>query len=119
MTRDQDEFGAPPELPSVEKGPRSADQQALTGTGTPRSADEGMQEQGAIGDRSMNSDVDPSITVGATTSSHPAEANEVDVNRSGSGGSGGASTNDAGADGSTPATMDELLGGDPSGGPER
>ena len=117
MSRDQDEFGAPPELPSVEKGPRTPDQQAWTGTGTPRSADDGFQQEGAVGDRSAN-DVDPAISVGATTSSHPADADEVEINRSGSGGSGGAATSDPGTDGSTPVTMDELLGGDPSGGPE-
>ena len=117
MSRDQDEFGAPPELPSVEKGPRTPDQQAWTGTGTPRSADDGFQEESAVGDRSAH-DVDSAISVGATTSSHPADADDIEMNRSGSGGSGGAATNDAGTDGSTPATMDELLGGDPSGGPE-
>lgn len=117
MSRDQDEYGAPPELPSVEKGPRTPDQQAWTGTGTPRSADDGFQQGGAVGDRSAH-DIDPAISVGATTSSHPADADEVEINRSGSGGSGGAATNDAGADGSTPSTMDEMLGGDPSGEPE-
>jgi hypothetical protein len=119
MSRETDEVGAPPELPSVEKGPRAPDQQAWTGTGTPRSGDDGLQEQGAVGDRSRNDDIDPAITVGATTSSHPADADEIEINRSGSGGSGGATTNDADADGSTPATMDELLGGDPSGGVDR
>src|SRR3954468_20660438 len=116
MTRDQDEFGAPPELPSVEKGPRSPDQQAWTGTGTPRSADDGFREQGAGGGRSAN--VDPAITVGATTSSHPADADGLQVNRSGSGGSGRGGAGGARTDGSTPASMDELLGGDRSGGPE-
>src|SRR4051812_15394520 len=57
MSRDQDELGAPPELPSVEKGPRAPDQQAWTGTGTPRSADDGVQEQArsAIARRTMTS----------------------------------------------------------------
>jgi hypothetical protein len=35
-------------------------------------------------------DVDDAVIVGATTSSHPANANDVDINRSGSGGTGGA-----------------------------
>jgi hypothetical protein len=89
----------PNEIPSTERGPRQPDQQAWTGTGTPRSADDGLQEPGAVGDR--DAPVDPAITVGATTSSNPAAADEVDINRSGSGGSGGPSVGDE--DGSEPA----------------
>jgi hypothetical protein len=113
MSRDDNDFEAP-ELPSLEKGPRSPEHQEYTGTGTPRSANDGLPEQGAIGDR--DADIDPAVAVGATTSSHPADADDININRSGSGGSGGASTNDDVVDGSTPATMDELLGGDPAGG---
>jgi hypothetical protein len=76
----------------TDDNPRDPSQQEYTGTGTPRSADDGRQEPGAVGDRSAP--VDPAVTVGATTSSHPAEADEVDINRSGSGGSGGAATPD-------------------------
>jgi hypothetical protein len=57
----------------------------LRGTGTPRSADDGFQERGAVGDR--EAEVDPAVAVGATTGSHPAEPDDLDVNRSGSGGS--------------------------------
>ncbi len=82
----------PDEVPSTERGPRQPDQQAWTGTGTPRSADDGLQEPGAMADRETA--VDPAITVGATTSSNPASADEVDINRSGSGGTGGPVTDD-------------------------
>jgi hypothetical protein len=103
---------APEDIPSLERGPRQPNQQAWTGTGTPRSADDGLQEPGAVDDRAAP--IDPAITVGATTSSHPAEGTEMSPNRSGSGGSGGAMTEeDASADGSTPRSMDELLTGDP------
>src|SRR3954470_9440322 len=89
MDRDQDEFSAPPELPSTEKGPRAPDQQAWTGTGTPRSADDGLEEPGVEKDRANATDIDPAIVTGATTSSHPAAADDVTINRSGSGGTGG------------------------------
>ena len=108
-----DDF-APDDVPSLEKGPRQPNQQAWTGTGTPRTAEHGVQAGGAVADR--DADVEPAITVGATTSSHPAESTDVPPNRSGSGGSGGAVTeDDASADGSTPRSMDDLLGGDPGG----
>jgi hypothetical protein len=68
-----------------------------TGTGTPRSADDGLSEEGALADNS--GDVDASIVVGGTTSSHPSAADEVDINRSGSGGTGGPMTDDEPADG--------------------
>jgi hypothetical protein len=80
------------DIPSTEKGPRQPDQQEWTGTGTPRSADDGPQEPGATLDR--DAPIDPAITIGATTSSHPADADEIDINRSGSGGSGGPATGD-------------------------
>lgn len=109
-----DDF-APDDVPSLEKGPRQPNRQAWTGTGTPRSSDQsGEPVERAAGDR--DADVEPAITVGATTSSHPAESTDVPPNRSGSGGSGGAVTDDdASADGSTPRSMDELLSGDPGG----
>lgn len=56
------------------------------GTGTPRSADDGRQEPGAMSDREAV--VDPAISVGATTDSHPAEPDDLNINRSGSGGTG-------------------------------
>jgi len=61
----------------------------LTGTGTPRSADTGEQMPGVDKDRSKPTDVDDSVIVGATTDSHPAESDDVKINRSGSGGTGG------------------------------
>jgi hypothetical protein len=61
----------------------------LTGTGTPRSADDGLQQPGVDKDRVDPTDVDESVIVGATTDSHPAEADDVKINRSGSGGTGG------------------------------
>jgi hypothetical protein len=67
-----------------------------------------------MGDRAA--DVDPAVRVGSTTSSHPADADETEINRSGSGGSGGASTeDDQSVEGSTPASMSELLSGEPDG----
>ena len=75
-----------------------------TGTGTPRSGDDGLQEPGAVGDGAA--DVDSSITIGATTSSHPTAADDVNINRSGSGGTGGASTEDDYATGSAEGGAD-------------
>lgn len=67
-----------------------------TGTGTPRSAD------GTVRNKSVADD----------PGTEPAQG-ELRINRSGSGGSGGAATGDEDTEGSTPASMDELLGGDP------
>ena len=75
------------DLSSLDRGPRQDDDMSQTGTGTPRSADDGFQQEGAAPDNV--SDVDPAIVVGATTSSHPSAADEVQINRSGSGGTGG------------------------------
>lgn len=97
MTNDQ-----VPEVPSTEKGPRQPEHQEYTGIGTPRSADDGLPEEGALGDR--DTDVDSAIAVGAKTSSHPAEADETEINRSGSGGSGGPATSES---------MNEMLTGEP------
>ncbi len=69
--------------------------ESQTGTGTPRSAD------GAVRNKSVTDDPD----------THPAQ--ELHINRSGSGGSGGPATGEEEAEGSSPASMDELLGGDP------
>ena len=102
------------DLPSVERGPRQTDNDSQTGTGTPRSADDGLQQPGAAPDHETTRD-ERAALVGATTSSHAADATDVDINRSGSGGSGGASTSEPDTEGSTPASMDELLGGDGEG----
>jgi hypothetical protein len=79
-----------PELPSTEKGPRSPGNQEYTGVGTSRSAEQAFRESGGIDNTGTNDDVDPAVTIGATTSAHPASADGVDINRSGSGGTGGA-----------------------------
>jgi hypothetical protein len=113
MASDNDSTDTP-ELPSLEKGPRQPADQEYTGTGTSRSDDDGRQEPGAVGDRYARAD--PAVVVGATTSSHPADADEIQINRSGSGGSGGAATDDENRDGSTPVSMEDLLAGDPEGG---
>ena len=81
-----------PDVPSTHKGPRYDDVEEQTGTGTPRSADDGLAEPGAMGDRTAP--VDPAVITGAETDSHPSAADEVDINRSGSGGTGGESIED-------------------------
>jgi hypothetical protein len=85
------------ELPSTERGPRQSDNASQTGTGAPRSADEAHPRE---------------VAVGGGIASHPADADETAINRSGSGGSGGAATeDDPRTEGSAPQSMDELLGG--------
>jgi hypothetical protein len=83
------------DLPSTERGPRETDHQSQTGTGTPRSADRGPAESGGVADETATE--------------------ELHINRSGSGGSGGPSTSEPDSEGSGPASMEELLGGDPEG----
>jgi hypothetical protein len=85
---------APTEIPSLEDNPRTHDAYEQSGTGTPRSAEDGNLVHGAHAD--ADAAVDPAVIVGATTSSHPAEANDVTINRSGSGGTGGASVEEPG-----------------------
>ena len=84
------------DLPSTERGPRQSDEESQSGTGTPRSAD------GTVTNKSATEE----------NATDPAGGSELHVNRSGSGGSGGAATGDEDAEGSTGASMDELLGGD-------
>lgn len=94
--------------------PKEVDEQ--TGFGTPRSADDGQPEPGAFAGNAP--DVTDAEIVGMTTTSHPAESDGLDINRSGSGGSGGPAT-DSGdvndAPGSQPASMEELLTGEDDG----
>ena len=91
------------DLPSTERGPRQSDNASQTGTGAPRSADAALPRTEAQG---------------GMPGSHPADADETNINRSGSGGSGGPATeDDPSMEGSTPASMEELLGGDPEGSP--
>jgi len=84
------------DFPSTEKGPRQTDNESQTGTGTPRSADGSVR----------NTSATPESASGRG-------ADELHVNRSGSGGSGGPATPEEDAEGSTPASMEELLGRDP------
>lgn len=84
----------PDEIPSLEDNPRTTDALEHSGTGAPRSAEDGSLVQGAHGDRYAA--VDPAVVVGATTSSHPSAADDVAINRSGSGGTGGASVDEPG-----------------------
>ena len=98
----------------MDPGPRKPGQvEQQTGTGTSRSADDGWQEEGALAGDAP--DVTPEELTGMTSTSHPADATELDVNRSGSGGSGGAATEGDEAEGSPPASMEELLTGEPDG----
>ena len=80
----------------------------LTGVGTPRSADDGLPEEGGL----AGGEVDREIETGATSTADPASADEVRINRSGSGGSGGPSTPDPSVEGSTGSSMSELLAGE-------
>jgi hypothetical protein len=78
------------DVSSTDRGPRQADNESQTGTGTPRSADVGTAE-GAL----------------------PSATDELDINRSGSGGSGGPQTPEEDSEGSTGQSMNELLEGQP------
>ncbi len=89
--------------------PRAPEHQEWTGTGTPRSADDGLAQPAAY---SGTSDADESVVTGMESTSQPAHADEADINRSGSGGSGGPVTGGEDLEGSTPASMSELLSGD-------
>ncbi len=67
-----------------------------TGTGTPRSAETGD----LVGGEAGNSDAPPdAVVVGATTGSHPAAPDDEQINRSGSGGTGGPADDEEPADG--------------------
>ena len=80
--------------------------ESQTGVGTPRStAEDGVPTRAPEGDAPG----DPVIT-GATTSGHMSEAGAGMANRSGSGGSGGSGEGATEEEGSTGASMDELLG---------
>ena len=67
-----------------------------TGTGTPRSAQRGDSVGGKAGDSDTTTDP---VVVGATTGSHPAASDDVQINRSGSGGTGGPADDEEPADG--------------------
>lgn len=86
----------PSEIPSLEDNARTDGALEQSGTGAPRSAEDGNLVQGARAD--TNTSVDPAVVVGATTSSHPSAADDVTINRSGSGGTGGASIEEPGGE---------------------
>ncbi len=86
--------------------PRAPEDHELTGTGTPRSADNGLPQPGAQADVPG----DPDVVSGMTSTSDPASADDVTINRSGSGGTGGPVEADRSVEGSTGQTLNELLG---------
>ena len=88
--------------------PREPEDQEYTGTGTPRSADDGLPQPGA----ESAPDADPAVVSGMTSTSQPAFSDEVQLNRSGSGGSGGPAEGDPSVEGSTGQSMSELLSGE-------
>ena len=67
-----------------------------TGTGSPRSAETGDL---VSGEASKSEPTEDSVVTGATTSSHPAAADDTAINRSGSGGTGGPADDEEPADG--------------------
>ncbi len=80
------------------------------GTGTPVSADDYTDDAAMRHEPAADEDVDPAVITGATARSNPAAGDEIDPNRSGSGGSGGGSAPDAeGEEGSGQESMDEML----------
>lgn len=91
------------------ENPRSPEHHDLTGTGTPRSADDGLPQPGAY---AHTPEADESVAAGSASIADPASADEVRMNRSGSGGSGGPATGGEDLEGSTPASMSELLTGE-------
>ena len=93
--------------------PREPEDHDLTGTGTPRSADDGLPQPGAQSDP----DADPDVVSGMTATSQPALSDELDINRSGSGGSGGPVEADPSVEGSTGQSMSDLLAGEDEGEP--
>ena len=98
--------------PAGGEKPRSPDDHDTTGTGTPRSADDGLPQPGAESGAATRAETDPAVVTGMTSTSQPAAADEVTINRSGSGGSGGPVENDPSVEGSTGQSMSELLGGE-------
>jgi hypothetical protein len=93
--------------------PRSPDEHDLSGTGAPRSPDDRRAQPGAVAD----APADRAVTTGMRSTSQPASADEVTINRSGSGGSGGPVDADPSVEGSTGQSMSELLGGEDESGP--
>ncbi|MDP8904375.1 MAG: hypothetical protein M3N29_03515 [Chloroflexota bacterium] len=92
----------------AEYKPREPDDHEYTGTGTTRAADDGLQQESAF----SGGEVDPAISTGARATSQPAQSDEVIINRSGSGGSGGPVEDEPGMVGSSSSSMAELLTGE-------
>ncbi len=90
--------------------PRGPADHDLTGTGSPRSADDGQPQPGVLA--GTDAAPDPSHEVGRETTAQPSQADELSINRSGSGGSGGPATPDPSVEGSTGQSMSELLAGE-------
>ncbi len=94
--------------PPVEgEKPRAPGDHDLTGTGTARSADDGLPQPGA----DSETDIDPAVLSGMTSTAQPASADGVTMNRSGSGGSGPAKPDET-VESSAGQSMKELLGGE-------
>jgi hypothetical protein len=89
---------------------RSPEHHDLTGTGSPRSADDGLPQPGGLA--GTDHEADPAVTTGRQASGQPAHSGEAEVNRSGSGGSGGPATPDPTVEGSGGQSMSELLAGE-------
>jgi hypothetical protein len=89
----------------MSENPRSPEHHDLTGTGAPRSADEGLV--GTAGTAKAGGRPD-----GDRGTSPAGGIAETQVNRSGSGGSGGPATPDPSVEGSTGSSMSELLSGE-------
>ena len=88
--------------------PRSPEDHDVTGTGSPRWADDGLPQAGA----KSSQPADQAVVTGMTSTSHPAESDELNINRSGSGGSGGSVDSSEDLEGSTGETLAEQLGGE-------
>jgi hypothetical protein len=99
----------------MKEDPMDQDPTQQRGTGQPVSADDYTDDAAMRHEPTADDDVDPAVITGATARSHPAAGDEIDPNRSGSGGSGGGSALDAeGEEGSGQQSMDEMLSGDES-----
>lgn len=93
--------------PAEGEKPRAPGDHDLTGTGTPRSADDGLPQPAA----DSEPDIDPAVLSGMKSTSQPASADGVTMNRSGSGGSGPAQ-HDESVEGSGGESLSEMLGGE-------
>lgn len=71
------------------------------------------------GQPAQDEELDQAVVSGTQATSDPAGADDVTINRSGSGGSGGPATPDESVEGSTGQSMSELLTGDDDAEPDR